>query len=294
MANVQVVPDIESKTARIVVEIEDPASTSGHVTCEVREAKSGNPAGSAEATYTPVDGGAIVELRVPIAECRLWSPEDPFLYEAMISTAATRTTTRFGMRSFHFDAKTGRAMLNGRPYPMRGTNVCVYRFFEDPAARRSAVAGRVGATAPPGLSQHALELHPLLHRISAGDLVPRGRRRRSLDPGRVSDLVRRPMAQGADHRGTGPRVPRLDARAVEPSVRGDLGCAERIGHRPDRAGDPDAAQTRFVGPALGQRLVGGRRRGRCLRSASLCLLQPQFPPVGVCHVAGSAGCSRVP
>ncbi len=36
------------------------------------------------------------------------------------------------MRSFHFDRATGKAMLNGRPYPMRGTNVCAYRFFEDP------------------------------------------------------------------------------------------------------------------------------------------------------------------
>ena len=128
----QVVPDIEGKTARIVAEIEDPASTGGRVTCEVREAKSGNPAGRAEATYTSINGGAIVELRVPIAACRLWSPEDPFLYEATISTTADTYSTRFGMRSFRLDVKTGRAILNGRPYPMRGTNVCVYRFFEDP------------------------------------------------------------------------------------------------------------------------------------------------------------------
>jgi hypothetical protein len=35
------------------------------------------------------------------------------------------------MREFRFDRETGRAVLNGKPYFMRGTNVCAYRFFED-------------------------------------------------------------------------------------------------------------------------------------------------------------------
>ena len=39
--------------------------------------------------------------------------------------------TRFGMRSFRLNPATGRAMLNGRPYFMRGSNVTLYRFFED-------------------------------------------------------------------------------------------------------------------------------------------------------------------
>ena len=132
VANVQVVPDIESQVARVVAEIADPASSSGRITCEVREAKSQTLAGQVEATYTSVNGGATVELHVPIANCRLWSPEDPFLYEVTVATTADALSTRFGMRTFHFDVQTGRAILNGRPYPMRGTNVCVYRFFEDP------------------------------------------------------------------------------------------------------------------------------------------------------------------
>ncbi|MHB8863759.1 MAG: discoidin domain-containing protein [Pirellulaceae bacterium] len=132
VANVQVVPDIEAKVARLVVDIEDPAAMGGQVTCEVHEVKSGTLVGRGEATYTSIDGRAVVELRVPITGCRLWSPEDPFLYESTISTTADTYTTRFGMRSFRFDVETGRAILNGQPYPMRGTNVCVYRFFEDP------------------------------------------------------------------------------------------------------------------------------------------------------------------
>jgi beta-galactosidase len=35
------------------------------------------------------------------------------------------------MRSFRFDAASGRAVLNGKTYFMRGTNICAYRFFED-------------------------------------------------------------------------------------------------------------------------------------------------------------------
>jgi len=35
------------------------------------------------------------------------------------------------MRSFRFDKESGRAILNGKTYFMRGTNVCAYRFFED-------------------------------------------------------------------------------------------------------------------------------------------------------------------
>ena len=66
-----------------------------------------------------------------LSNCRLWSPEDPFLYELEVRSEADVLTTRFGMRTFRLDPATGRAMLNGRPYFMRGSNVTLYRFFED-------------------------------------------------------------------------------------------------------------------------------------------------------------------
>ena len=40
------------------------------------------------------------------------------------------------MREFHFDPTSGRAYLNGQPYFMRGSNITLYRFFED-AERKS-------------------------------------------------------------------------------------------------------------------------------------------------------------
>ena len=73
----------------------------------------------------------VLEISISIEDCRLWSPEDPFLYRLDLGTGRDSMTTRFGMRSFSFDRESGRAVLNGRPYFMRGTNVTAYRFFED-------------------------------------------------------------------------------------------------------------------------------------------------------------------
>ena len=70
-------------------------------------------------------------VTIPVRGCRLWSPEDPFLYELEVRGEADTLKTRFGMRSFRLDPATGRAILNGKPYFMRGSNVTLYRFFED-------------------------------------------------------------------------------------------------------------------------------------------------------------------
>jgi len=40
-------------------------------------------------------------------------------------------STQFGMREFKFDPVGGRALLNGKPYFMRGGNITLYRFLED-------------------------------------------------------------------------------------------------------------------------------------------------------------------
>lgn len=73
-----------------------------------------------------------LDLSVPVTNCRLWSPEDPFLYEIVVRTTGDEFITRFGMREFKIDPVTGHAMLNGKTYFMRGSNFTLYRFFEDP------------------------------------------------------------------------------------------------------------------------------------------------------------------
>jgi hypothetical protein len=132
--NVQIAPDVAGKKATIVAEL-DGAGPSFVDVChaEVAEAKSGKVVGSCRAAAVSIPAGGQRKnlLIVQPTPCRLWSPEDPFLYELRLKTDGDAVKVRFGMRSFAFDAKAKRAVLNGKPYFMRGTNVCVYRFFED-------------------------------------------------------------------------------------------------------------------------------------------------------------------
>ena len=72
-------------------------------------------------------------IKIPAAH--LWSPEDPFLYVIDSTTGGDSLSTRFGMREFRFDSATKRAYLNGKVYYLRGSNITLHRFFEDPLCR---------------------------------------------------------------------------------------------------------------------------------------------------------------
>ena len=48
------------------------------------------------------------------------------------------------MREFRFDTATKRAYLNGRPYFLRGSNITLHRFFEDPRLGRRCPGTRRG------------------------------------------------------------------------------------------------------------------------------------------------------
>jgi hypothetical protein len=129
IVNLQVAPDLANNRAHVRIWLQNV--TKGEVTVEVREAKSRKAAGKASASLTE-SPEQVVDIDVPISNCRHWSPEDPFLYEIIAHTAGDAFTTRFGMREFKLDPTTGRAMLNGKPYFLRGSNITLYRFFEDP------------------------------------------------------------------------------------------------------------------------------------------------------------------
>ncbi len=133
--NVQIVPDIEKQEVRIVAEIRSGEPTAVRVQLGIFEAKSGKQATPERIGVEFPEGQSEpkLDLTVPIDGCRLWSPDDPFLYELRLSTGGDAVRVRFGMRSFEFREGDKRAFLNGKPYPMRGTNVCVFRFFEDAA-----------------------------------------------------------------------------------------------------------------------------------------------------------------
>ena len=80
------------------------------------------------------------ETTVKVADCIPWSPEAPFLYQLTVKTPEDALSTRIGMRTFAFDPLTKKPMLNGRIYMLRGTNVAMYRFFEDPEGAAHGLA----------------------------------------------------------------------------------------------------------------------------------------------------------
>jgi hypothetical protein len=132
--NVQTVPDIDRGRVRVVVEVQNAGpATDASVSCRVREVATDQLVGKADSPILELGPGQMgkTEIVVPIEHCHLWTPEDPFLYKLEVSTGADSLPVRFGMRTFGFDPQTRLPLLNGKPYPMRGTNVCVYRFFED-------------------------------------------------------------------------------------------------------------------------------------------------------------------
>ena len=106
--------------------------------------------------------------RSPSPGARRWSPDDPFLHVLETTTGGDRAETRFGFRDFRFDRATGRAVLNGRPIFLRGSNITLHRFLEDPLCGRLPV-GRSLAPAPPrhASARTRLEQLSLLHRPRA-------------------------------------------------------------------------------------------------------------------------------
>ena len=132
--NIQCVPDIKNEKLRVVAEIETDASGSLGLTYNVKEVSSQKSIVSQKITpeITQGDGFVKADFEIDMKDAQLWSPESPFLYELELSTKSDNKTVRFGMRSFRFDPDKKIALLNEKPYYMRGTNVCIFRFFEDP------------------------------------------------------------------------------------------------------------------------------------------------------------------
>ncbi|MCC6355188.1 MAG: hypothetical protein IT577_14950 [Verrucomicrobiae bacterium] len=134
IANVQCVPDIDGKRVRLLVELRGGAvSGPCRVEAEIAEAAGGKLAGKGAATALDLAAGEtrVLDLTLPIEGCRLWWPEDPFLYKVRLKTAGDSLEDRFGMREFRFDPATKRAVINGQQRYLVGSNVTIYRFFED-------------------------------------------------------------------------------------------------------------------------------------------------------------------
>ena len=79
-----------------------PAAAEAKLSALVREARRGDAAGVVARTTSSIALAAgktgTAELLLTIPNARLWSPEDPFLYELTLTTGTDSLSVRFGMR----------------------------------------------------------------------------------------------------------------------------------------------------------------------------------------------------
>jgi len=132
--SVQVVPDVKNSKLRVVAELLPGNNTDLDVDYSVCEAVSGKVIanGSFPAQKNGEKPIQVIDFNINMNNCQLWTPETPYLYDLKLSTSGDNTKTRFGMRTFETSQDSGVFLLNGKPYYLRGTNVCIFRFFEDP------------------------------------------------------------------------------------------------------------------------------------------------------------------
>jgi beta-galactosidase len=134
IVRVQTAPDIPHQQVRVQVTLRsDDGAKQSSVSFIIKEAQSRKTISKSSGTVVFGSPGTdeVRNFVVPLKNAHLWSPEDPFLYDITVSTEGDESQVRFGMRDFRFDPATRKALLNGKPYFMRGSNVTLYRFFED-------------------------------------------------------------------------------------------------------------------------------------------------------------------
>ncbi len=135
ISNIQTVPDIVNENLRIVAEIKsNPGTTWMEVSYVLREAVSKKEIAHGSVKQDIKSGTTLqnVDFTVKMADCKLWTPENPFLYDLELNTSGDNSKTRFGMHTFAVSRDSAVFLLNNKPYFLRGTNVCIFRFFEDP------------------------------------------------------------------------------------------------------------------------------------------------------------------
>lgn len=128
--SVQVAPRIARSEALIQTKLSNRGTTPATFPLTQRV---GGATATMRVTLKPGEDRTVEQtLKIPTA--RLWSPEDPFLYKLETTYGPDGVSTRFGMREFRFDTATRRAYLNNKLYFLRGSNITLHRFFEDPKA----------------------------------------------------------------------------------------------------------------------------------------------------------------
>ena len=112
-------PDVsaDQATVQVAVTVQNEAATEQQATVDVEDQQQ---------TITLKAGETkTVNFNYTIQHPHLWSPDDPYLYSANVklSNINTKRSTKFGIRSFSFDAEKG-FMLNGQKVLISGA--CVH------------------------------------------------------------------------------------------------------------------------------------------------------------------------
>ena len=112
LRSLRITPKPEENAVHIRLEADDPAMAAVTICRDGGIIAKGQTDENGESTLT-----------IPAEELRLWSPEDPFLYDVSIVLPGDRVESYFGMRSFGIgrDEKgLPRLLLNGKPYFQNG------------------------------------------------------------------------------------------------------------------------------------------------------------------------------
>lgn len=115
----------------------DPMWDKCKVTIDIYEKKSGiKVARQTIEGSTKRDNNTVLVTEIPMTDIHKWTTDDPFLYKGVISIfddqdrLSDTKEIRFGMRDF---GKKGKHfILNGEKIYLRGSNITLQRFFEDP------------------------------------------------------------------------------------------------------------------------------------------------------------------
>ena len=137
--SVQAAPRLRTSSVLVQTELHNYGpDTTVEVVQQIKTWKGSQPVGEPASQRVHLAQGEAKSITqtLHIPGAVLWTPENPFLYVVETSTGGDSVSTRFGMREFRFDTVTRRAMLNGKPYFMRGASITLHRFFGDPLSRQ--------------------------------------------------------------------------------------------------------------------------------------------------------------
>jgi beta-galactosidase len=141
-----VLPSVEGKKVTVKTQIRslipaqifygDPMEDSVSLEVIINEKVSGKEVAKKSGQFNVKrDNLTEADLEISLSDFTFWTPEKPFLYTATArlktkNGASDEISHQFGMRDFTTKGKF--YYLNGEKYILRGTNITLQRFFEDP------------------------------------------------------------------------------------------------------------------------------------------------------------------